>query len=80
MAAGSVVITVDGSGKILVYPDREAQEPSHYLETVSGSMMVLAGTGLLEDDASRTVHEVPPAICQPRVSVAFRMPIGAKPG
>lgn len=74
------VFTVDGSGKILVYSDRNAQEPSHCLETVSGSMMVLAGTGLLEDDALRPVHEVPPAICQPRVSAAFRMPMGAKPG
>ena len=79
-AALIVVITVDGSGKILVYPDRDSQESSHCLETVSGSMMVLAGTGLLEDDALRTVHEVPPAICQPRVSAAFRMPVGAKPG
>lgn len=75
-----VVFTVDGSGKVLIYPSKEALQPSHCLETVTGSMMVLAGTGLLEDDALRTVHEVPPAICVPRVSAAFRMPVGAKPG
>lgn len=75
-----VVFTVDGSGKVLIYPSKDALEPSHCLETVTGSMMVLAGTGLLEDDALRSVHEVPPAICIPRVSAAFRMPLGVKPG
>lgn len=74
-----VVFTLQGSGKILIYPDRHDGEASHQLETVPGSMMLLAGTGLLGDDAKRPTHSVEPAICRPRTSMAFRMPMASKP-
>lgn len=74
------VFTIEGSGQIHVYPDRREGEATHRLETGPGSMMLLAGTGLLEDDSSRPTHSVEPAICIPRTSMAFRMPVGDKPG
>lgn len=75
-----VVITLQGSGKIMMYSQRHHGGPSHTLETVMGSMMVLAGTGVLSDDAMRPTHSVEPVICSPRTSMAFRMPVGNKPG
>ena len=75
-----VVFTVSGSGKIQIYPDRYEGDASHSLETGPGSMMLLAGTGLLDDDATRPTHSVSPAICSPRTSMAFRMPMASKPG
>ena len=75
-----VVVTLQGSGKIMIYPHRFQGEATHVLETTMGSMMVLAGTGLLSDDALRPTHSVEPVICSPRTSMAFRMPVGSKPG
>lgn len=75
-----IVFTVEGSGQIMIYPDRHGGEATHCLEAVTGSMMVLAGTGILSDDALRPTHSVEPVICAPRTSMAFRMPVGRKPG
>jgi hypothetical protein len=63
--------TVSGSGKVILYPS--APKPRVVvLETGPGSLLLLRGPGLTDEDG-RVAHAVCPPIVCPRISATYRL-------